>query len=45
MKMMGRKGKPFCGNCCCPYRQGSGKRNKRRLKKIQRQREKREWQS
>ena len=35
MKMLGHKGKPFCGDCCCKYPQGSGKVNKRILKKIQ----------
>lgn len=43
MKMIGRKNKPFCYDCCCPYPKGSGKRNKRILKKINKAREKREW--
>lgn len=35
--------KPFCGDHCSAYPQGSGKRNKRIIKKIQKAKEKREW--
>lgn len=43
MNMIGRSNKPFCGNCCCPYRKGSGKKNKRILKKINKAKEKSVW--
>ncbi len=43
-KMIGKHGgKPFCGDCCCPYPKGSGKRNKRILKRLNKRREGREW--
>lgn len=41
--MIGKIGKPFCGNCCCWFPQGSGKKNKRILKRINKAREKRAW--
>lgn len=40
--MIGRCGKPFCGDCCGQYRQGSGSRRKV-SKRIARRREKRRW--
>jgi hypothetical protein len=43
MGMIGKKNKPFCGDCCSEYRQGSGKRHKRILKKINKAKEKRLW--
>lgn len=42
-RMMGKNNKPFCGDCCCAYRKGSGKKNKRILKKINRRKERRSW--
>lgn len=41
MKTLGYHNKPFCGDCCSPYPKGSGKKNKRILKKIGRAQEKR----
>lgn len=41
--MIGKQGKPFCGDHCCPYHKGSGKKNKRILKKINKAKEKRVW--
>lgn len=43
MRMIGKCNKPFCDDCCCNYRKGSGKRNKRILKKLNKAQEKREW--
>lgn len=41
MKMIGRKGKPFCGNHCSDYKQGHGRRRKRIGKRVEKAREKR----
>jgi hypothetical protein len=41
--MIGKVGKPFCGNCCSEYRQGSGKKHKRIQKQRDKAREKRAW--
>lgn len=43
MKMIGRKGKPFCGNCCSDYKQGHGRRRKRIGKRVEKARERRQW--
>lgn len=43
MRMIGKSNKPWCGDCCCPYHQGSGKKKKRILKKINKTREKAVW--
>jgi len=43
MKMVGKTNKPFCGNHCCPYHQGSGKKNKRIIKQIMKAKEKMRW--
>lgn len=43
MKMLGKKHKPFCGDCCSEYRKGSGDKNKKIPKRIEKRREKRFW--
>ena len=45
MRMIGKcdNDKPFCGDCCSPYKKGSGKKNKRIPKQIGKAREKRVW--
>lgn len=43
--MIGKCGKPFCGDCCAWFRQGSGKAWKRRGKHVEKRREGREFQS
>lgn len=42
-RMLGKKHKPFCGDHCCPYRQGTGRRNKRILKRQNKAKEQRVW--
>ena len=43
MKMIGKCDKPFCGDCCSKYPKGSGKKNKRIIKKVLKRRENRAW--
>ena len=42
MRMLGRKGKPFCDQCCAEFRPGSGKAHKRIGKHREKRREARE---
>lgn len=37
--MIGKCGKPFCGDCCATFRQGSGRRWKRIGKHVEKRRE------
>lgn len=41
--MVGKREKPFCGDCCSEYPKGSGKAHKRKIKKVVKAREKRLW--
>lgn len=43
MRMVGKCNKPFCNDCCDPYRKGSGKKMKRISKQMVKAREKRVW--
>lgn len=40
---LGRKGKPFCGDCCCNFPKGSGNVNKRFLVRKAKRKEERDW--